>query len=123
MSYLLAILINFMVLGVPPAVPDALLHVTIEWDGDYDGQWEGVGPGVVVGVGKAGSETYSLTDANSQVHYRVPFGVWFARAFPPQTRPFFVWQCAGHIDVNDEQELLIVTCFERFIVRFPFLIH
>jgi hypothetical protein len=106
-----------------PVAPDNLLHVVVTYDGDYDGVWEGVGPGILVGVGKAGNETYSYTDANSQAAYIVQPGVWIARAFPKPTRPFYVWLCGDYIDVQKPEETLALRCYEKFFLRFPFLSH
>lgn len=99
----------------------SLLVVTVLWDSNYDGVEEGVGPNIPVWVGKAGSETLSFTDKNSQVAYFVQYGAWFARAEVPQTRAFFYWVCGTFIVVDEKNELLEIHCYERFRIKIPFL--
>lgn len=111
----------------PEQLPEqtARLHVIVQWDNDHDGQEEGVGQGVPVTVRESASiqEFLGYTNRFSTASFVVDRRTYIVKAYPPQTRLFFVWICTDQELVDQDTEYLILHCVERFFLWNPFVLN
>lgn len=102
---------------------DYVVHVVVLYDGDHDGDQEGVGQGRVVEARQGGEIiAVSLTNEVSDAGFVLPGGFYRFSAWVPSTRLFYNWVCNRLIEIDSPEQYIIISCFERFFLQFPFVL-